>query len=156
MQILNQPEPTTFSGESVEPGSTGRLMVGFLCAVLASGGILGGYLYLRHRHSLEMERKAAEMTQPIVPPKIEARVDDAMVNGHDIRLGGTIQNISNDPLPGVSVQLELRRRSNGGLETRTASLEPADLAPNETGRYSLTVSARDYSTARLSKIEAGI
>lgn len=104
-----------------------------------------------------MERKAAEysQTRPIVPPKVEARVDDAMLKDHEIRLGGTLQNISNEPLSGISVQLELRRRSNGGLETRTASLEPADLAPNDTGRYSLTVSAKDYTTARLFRIEAG-
>src|SRR6516225_2819508 len=128
MPFLNQPKSTTFSGESAEPGSTGRLIIGVLCALLASGGILGGYLYLRHRHSLGVEREAAEKAQarPVVPPKVEARVDDAMLKDHDIRLGGTVQNVSNQPLQGITVQLELRRRSNGGLETKTTSLEPAD------------------------------
>jgi hypothetical protein len=156
MPILDQPE-STFSAERTEPGAAGRLFVGFLCALLASGGILGGYLYLRHRHSVAIELKEAQksQTRPVLPPKVEARVDDAMLKDHEIRLGGTVQNISNEALRGITIQLELRRRSNGGLETKTMALDPSDLGPNDTGRYSLTVSAKDYSTARLSRIEAG-
>ncbi len=69
-------------------------------------------------------------------------------------LGGILHNISNEPLRKVSVELLLRRRA-GAVESKEVQLDPNDLAPDGTGRYSLTLVAKDYSTATVGRVLAG-
>src|SRR5580765_3159296 len=94
---LNQPdtEPIVFEEEE-EQRHMRRLLVGVLCALIVTGSVFGGYLYLRKRHERQVAAAVAAETAQKAAPKVQVFVDDAMINGKTSLLGGTIQNISNE------------------------------------------------------------
>lgn len=155
MQILNQLEATPIPIEEEERRHTRRLLLGILCALLLTGSILGGYLYLRKKHERDVAAAAESAKIKARAPKLEVFVDDATLNGKQTVLGGTIHNISGEPLSNVTVELELRRRGTGGLETRAVTPDQTDLAVDGKIRYGIGLLAQDYSTARLLRIVAG-
>jgi len=156
MQTLNELETAPIPFEEEEQRHTRRLLVGVLCALIVTGILLGGYLYIRKRHDGEVARVAAANEKPkALPAKIEIFVDDAMLKDKDTVLGGTLHNISNEAFHNVSVELLLRRRAGAGVETRAVPANPSDLSPDGVARYSLTVSAKDYSSAVLGRVVAG-
>lgn len=132
-----------------------RLLVGILCAVVLTGSVFGGYLLLRKRHERQLAAATAVENQKKAAPKVEVAVDDAMVEGKKTFLGGTIHNISNETLRNVAVELQLRKRTGGGMETRIVPAEFSELAPDARARYGLEVAVQDYSSATFSKVLAG-
>jgi hypothetical protein len=135
-----------------------RVAVGILCAVLLTAGVFGGYLYLRNRHAREnAARELAEANQikPVLPPRAQIYVDDAMIKGSQTIIGGTVQNISGDQLSDLSVEINLTKRKDGFTETKIIPLDRHDLAPGEQGRYSITLSVQDYSAARVLGLKSG-
>jgi hypothetical protein len=155
MQILNQLETEPIPLEEEERRHTRRLVVGVLCALVLTGSVLGGYLYLRKRHERQLAATAAAETLKKTTPKVEVIVDDAMIEGKRSLLSGTIHNISGETLRNVAVELQLRKRTGGGLETRVVTPEASELAPDARTRYSLEVAVQDYSSATFSKVLSG-
>jgi len=141
MQILNQLETEPIPIDEEERRHTQRLLVGMLCALLLTGSIFGGYMYLRKRHERQIAAAVA--------------LDEATINGKKTLLSGTIHNISNESLRNLAVELQLRRRTGGGVETRTVTPEATDLAPDGNTRYSLELLAADYLSATFSHVLAG-
>src|SRR5262245_33187122 len=138
MQTLNQllddnPIPVV----EEEKRHTRRLLVGVLCALVLTASVLGGYLYLRKRHERQVAEATRLETAKKAAPKVEVLVDDAMIEGKTTLLGGTIHNISGEPLRNVAVELLLRKRSGSGMETKVVAPESTDLAPDATTRYGL-------------------
>ena len=144
MQILNQLETQPIPIEEEEKRHSRRLLVGVLCALILTGTVLGGYLYLRKRHERQMAAAAVELDVKRKAPKVEVFVDDATVDGKTSLLGGTIHNISGEPLHNLAVELQLRRRAGGGIETRSVTPETTELAPDARTRYSLELPSQDY------------
>src|SRR5438128_1222215 len=136
MQFLNQLETEPIPIEEEEKRHTRRLFVGMLCALLLTGAVFGGYLYLRKRHERQVAATVALENTKKARPKVEVLVDDATINGKKTLLGGTIHNISNESLRNVAVELQLRRRVGGGIETRAVIPEATELAPDGKTRYS--------------------
>ena len=155
MQILNQLETEPIPIDEEERHHTQRLLVGMLCALLLTGSIFGGYMYLRKRHERQIAAAVALETTKKATPKVEVFVDEATINGKKTLLGGTIHNISNESLRNLAVELQLRRRAGGGVETRTVTPEATDLAPDGKTRYSLELLAADYLSATFSHVLAG-
>src|SRR5437773_8745904 len=117
MQTLSQlhqldTEPIVFEQEE-ERRHTRRLVVGVLCALILTGSVFGGYLYLRKRHERQVAAAAALDNVKKSAPKVEVIVDDAMINGKTSVLSGTVHNISNEPLRNVAVEIQLRKRTGG-------------------------------------------
>ncbi|MBV9957731.1 MAG: hypothetical protein JO360_04885 [Acidobacteria bacterium] len=132
--------------------------IAIVCALGLTAALLLGYLVLRKRHAerLRAEQAVAEQAnKPAPPPQIQLFADDAMIKGSQVLLGGTVVNISAEKLTNVSVVLELRRRKDNVSETRTLQVEPRDLAPQEQGRYSVTVPSGDYRETRVIHIKSG-
>ena len=155
MQILNQLETEPIPIDEEERRHTQRLLVGMLCALLLTGSIFGGYMYLRKRHERQIAAAVALETTKKATPKIEVFVDEATINGKKTLLSGTIHNISNESLRNLAVELQLRRRTGGGVETRTVTPEATDLAPDGNTRYSLELLAADYLSATFSHVLDG-
>ena len=155
MQILNQLETEPIPIDEEERRHTQRLLVGMLCALLLTGAIFGGYIYLRKRHERQVAAVVALETTKKATTKVEVFVDDATINGKKTLLNGTIHNISNESLRNLAVELQLRRRTGGGVETRTVTPEATDLAPDGKTRYSLELLAADYISATFSHVLAG-
>jgi hypothetical protein len=154
MQILNQLETKPIPIEEEEKRHTRRLLVGLLCALILTGTVLGGYLYLRKRHERQVAA-AVELENKKKAPKVEVFVDDATVNGKTSLLGGTIHNISGEPLHNIAVELQLRRRAGSGIETRAVTPEQTELAPDGRTRYSLEVPVQDYISVTFLRVVAG-
>jgi hypothetical protein len=155
MQILNQLETEPIPIEEEERRHTRRLLIGVLCALVLTGSVFGGYLYLRKRHERQVAAAAAAETLKKTTPKVEVIVDDAMIDGKKSVLSGTIHNISGETLHNVAVELQLRKRKGGGLETQVVTPETGELAPDGRTRYSLEVAVQDYSSATFSKVLSG-
>ena len=154
MDILNQLETQPIPLEEEEKRHTRRLLVGLLCAVLVTGLVLGGYLFLRKRH--ERQVAAAEALEVKKnSPKVEVLVDDAIVKGKSTTLSGTVHNISPETLQNVAVELALRRRAGSGVETRVVVTDAAVLPPDGRARYSLEVATQDYSTSTFMRVVGG-
>jgi hypothetical protein len=155
MQILNQLETEPIPLEEEERNHTRRLLIGLACALLLTGVVLAGYLALRKRHERQVAAAAAAEKSRKAAPKIEVFVDDATLDGKKTVLGGTIHNISNEQFRNLSVQLQLRKRVGGGIETRSVTPQQTDLEPDGKTRYSVELWAQDYMTAQLLRIVSG-
>jgi hypothetical protein len=71
-------------------------------------------------------------------------------------ISGIITNISSDPVGPVQVELELSKREDVRItDKKIIPIEPAQLAPNETGKYELKISAKDYQQSKVSRILVG-
>jgi hypothetical protein len=154
MQTLSQlHDDSPFEEEERSHGR--RLLVGILCALLLTGAIFGGYLFLRKRHERQLAAAAAATRTKALAPRIEVFVDDPTMDGKKTMLGGTLHNISGEALRNLSVELELRQRKGGRLETRTITPEQTELAPDAKARYGVELQVSDYSSARLARIIGG-
>jgi hypothetical protein len=154
MNILNQLETQPIPLDEEEKRRTQRLLVGMLCAVVLTGAVLGGYMWLRKRHERQVAA-AAEAEVKRKAPRVEVFVDDALVNGKTTTLGGTVHNISNETLQNITVELQLRRRVGSGLDTRVVVPEMTDLAPDARAHYSVQVATDDYISATFFRVAGG-
>jgi hypothetical protein len=154
MDILNDLETNPIPLDEEEKRHTQRFLVGLLCAVVITGLLLGGYVYLRKRH----ERQVAAATELEVKKKaakVEVFVDDAVVNGNATTLSGTVHNISTENLQNIAVELQLRRRVSGGTDLRAIVPESTELAPDAKTRYSLQVQTQDYISVTFLRVTGG-
>ena len=75
-----------------------------------------------------------------------------MIDGKKSILGGTVHNISGEALHNVAVELQLRKRTGGGIETLVVMPETTELAPDASARYKLEIAVQDYSSVTFSKV----
>ena len=141
----------------VEPkSSAGPKMLAGLAALLITALVFAGYALLRKRHAGSLvSSPQASTTDAIKPPKALIIIDEALLQGGKTTIGGVVRNTSSEKLEGLAVELELRRRKDAVIETRSISLAPADLESQQEGRYLLELKAQDYSSARLVALKAG-
>lgn len=130
-----------------------------ISALVITALVFTGYAVLRKRHAQESGLLALSSSPPTAeprkPPKALVMVDDALLQGSKTIIGGTVRNTSTEKLEGLSVEVELKRRKDGVAEKQLVALEPAQLEPEQEGRYSLELKAKDYASARLVALKAG-
>ena len=131
------------------------LVVAIICALGISAALFAGYYYLQRRHAEKMRATQQSKASPNLPPEAQIYEDEALLKGAQAVIGGTVVNISQATLANLTVDLELKRRQDGTLETRSVAVEPGELAPDQQGRYSLSISSRDYRGARLLRLRSG-
>jgi hypothetical protein len=88
-------------------------------------------------------------------PEADIYVDEAMLAKPYAIIGGTVRNVGPEKLEKLSVEIELRRREGGEVERRVVSVEPADLAPGEQGKYTLKVLSDEWGGSRLVTLRSG-
>lgn len=135
--------------------STLPMVLAGVCALLITGLVFAGYTLLRKRHADSGLALTAPQSQEVKPAKALIVVDEALLKSSQITLGGAVKNTSNEKLENLSVELELKRRKDGGDETKLIALVPATLESQREGRYSLQLKAADYSSAHLSRLLSG-
>lgn len=144
----------------VEPkGAAGPKLLAGLSALVITALVFTGYALLRKRHAEDSGSLA--LSSPVStadarkPPKALIIVDEALLQGGKTTIGGIVRNTSAEKLEGLSVELELKHRKDGVTEKRLVPVDPAQLEPQQEGRYSLELKAQDYSSARLVALKAG-
>ena len=141
-----------------EKETSRRMWLGIVCAVGLSAILLVGYGYFRKRHALQvLENSAVPVVDnglPKGPPLAHVMIDEPSLEKGMTTIGGTVKNISERQLSGLSVSLELIHRKNGTAEQKSISLEPADLQPQQEAQYSLKLSAQQYGSIRFIGVKA--
>lgn len=136
--------------------SSGLKIAAAVAALLITAIVFVGYGYLRHRQAQAAAAvQQAVSTQPKAPPQALILVDEALLQGANTVLGGTVRNIGNAKLGGLSVELELKRRKSDTVERKQVPLTPADLETSQEGSYSLQLKAQDYISARVVALRTG-
>ncbi|HEX8336983.1 MAG TPA: hypothetical protein VF621_09645 [Pyrinomonadaceae bacterium] len=102
------------------------------------------------------QQKAPQAT-PTPKPSPEAHVflDEARLAKPYAIVGGSVQNVGRGKLEKLSVEVELRRRDNSGVETREIKVEPGDLEPGQQGKFSLKVLSEEWSGSRVKGLRSG-
>ena len=88
-------------------------------------------------------------------PDVEIFVDEAMLKKPHAVLGGTVKNVGTERLENLSLEIELTRRSDGSAERREVSVEPREIAPGASGKYSLKVLSDEWSGSRIIRLQTG-
>src|SRR5215216_5941135 len=102
------------------------------------------------------QQKAAQATPTPKPePQAHIFVDEAMLAKPYAIIGGAVQNVGNEKLEKLSVEVELRRRADSGVERREVSVEPADLEPGQQGKFSFKVLSEEWSGSRVVGLKGG-
>ena len=140
----------------VEPkSSAGPKLLAGLAALLITALVFAGYALLRKRHAGSLVSSQQATTTTSKPPQALILIDEALLQGGKTSIGGVVRNTSSEKLEGLAVELELRRRKDAGIETRSIPLAPANLDSQQEGRYLVELKAQDYSSARLVALKAG-
>lgn len=135
--------------------SSGLKMLAAISALVITALIFVGYAYLRKRQAQSIVPAQQAAAQPKAPPQALILVDEALLQGSNTLLGGTVRNISNSRLSGLSIELELKRRKDGTSEKKLVSLSPADIDSQQEGRYSIQLKAQDYASAKVIALHDG-
>jgi hypothetical protein len=102
------------------------------------------------------QQKAAQATPtPRQEPRAHVFVDEAMLAKPYAIIGGAVQNVGKEKLEKLSVEVELRRRADSGVETREVRVEPADLEPGQQGKFSLKILSEEWSGSRVVGLRGG-
>ena len=135
--------------------SSGLKIAAAVSALLITALVFVGYAYLRKRQAQSAAPAQQLAAQPKPSPQALILVDEALLQGTNTVLGGTVRNITNQRLSAISVELELKRRSGGGVEKKQVALNPVELGPSEDGQYSLQLKAQEYVSARVVGLYSG-
>jgi len=142
-----------------EPRSSTTLkLIAAISAVVIGVLLLVGYAYIRKPHAentASLLAAARPSPEPRPSPKALIVVDEALLKGGTTTIGGTVKNTSSEPLGPLSVEVELKRRKDGGADVKLVALEPQQLDPQQESRYSLQIKAQDYSSARVTALRIG-
>lgn len=137
--------------------STKRKLLAGVCAVAITAILLAGYAYFRRYHA---QRVLQNATPPVAesahkgPALAHVIVDEPTLEKGMTTVGGVVKNISNQPLSGVSVTLELRRRKDGKNEQTVLTVTPGQLQPQQEGSYAAKVSIDEFASVRLAGVQA--
>ncbi len=87
----------------------------------------------------------AAAAKPAAPtPEANVIVDEPRLAKPYAVIGGSVQNVGPQKLEQLSVLIELRRRVDGTVERREASVVPADLSPGEQGKFAIKVEPEEF------------
>jgi hypothetical protein len=136
--------------------SSGLKVAAAVAAVAITAIVFVGYGYLRHRQAQSAAAaEQAARTPPKAAPQALILIDEALLQGANTVLGGTVRNISNGKLENLSVELELKQRRADAVERKQVSLIPADLEATQEGQYSIQLKAQDYISAKVVALHSG-
>jgi hypothetical protein len=88
-------------------------------------------------------------------PEANVYVDEAMLARPYAIIGGTVENVGAERLEKLSVEIELRRRGDGGVERREVAVEPGVLEKGKQGRFRLKVLSQEWSGSRVVSLRSG-
>jgi len=144
--------------EAKQGRSSAVKIFSILAALAVTAALLVGFLTWRKRHEELVGTERAAQANPVraaLPAKVQVYMDEPVRKGPQALIGGTVHNISNESLSNVSVEIELTRRKDASTEVRVLGVDPNQLAADQKGRYSLTLTG-DYRSIKLLNIKSGL
>lgn len=146
-------EKTDFSSRAIKSVAPEMRKAGGVCALFMLAALLAGCQAFSRQHA-GSQPAASELKTTNRTAQAQIVEDEPMLKGSQAVIGGAVRNLSDGKLEGLSIELELRRRTDGSTEVRQASLAPDTLAPGEEGRYALSVPSREWGNARILRLKS--
>lgn len=152
-ELINQNEEIIHTIESTDTRSAKNKAIALVCALFLTGGLIGGYLFLRWKNE-----KNAGLNQPKIEQKTVTNalanilVDEPIPRGTQAILGGTIVNTSDKTLKALSIEMEMTKRNGEGTEKKVLSIEPQNLAPGESGRYTFAFLSKEFKSVKITRL----
>src|SRR4030095_3158664 len=141
-----------------EKESSRRKLLAVVCAVGLSAILLVGYAYMRNRHAKQVAANSAvppvDNGLPKGPPVVHVLMDEPLLEKSNTVFGGTVKNISDRELTGLSVALDLLKREMGAVTQLSILVDPSRLQPQQEASYSVKLSAQEYGTIRFVGLKA--
>jgi hypothetical protein len=134
---------------SISKAFTFPLVLSFL--LLAGCQRSAGTRQAKEAESSKGDKAAATVSQA---PGVEIFVDEALLRKPHAILGGTLKNVGAEKLENLSLELELIRRADGSAERREVAIEPREIAPGGSGRYSFKVLSDEWSGSRIIRLQS--
>lgn len=136
--------------------STAIKLVASACALALAATLLFGLMLLRQHQQdrLNASRRAEQAAHVVAPVQAQVFQDEVRLKGADAVVGGTVKNISDSPLQGLTVEIALKRRAAQETETRTLQIVPNNLQQGEEGQYSLQISPTEYAGAQVVRLHS--
>ena len=137
--------------------STKRKLLAVVCAVAITAVLFAGYAVVRKYHELQVR---ADTPPPVPTPTprgpalAHVIVDEPTLERDMTTVGGVVRNVSDQPLSGLTVMLEFRRRKDGKTEQTVLHVMPDDLQPQEEGSYAAKFSIDEFASVRLAGVQA--
>ena len=137
-----------------------RMLLGVVCAMVITAIVLAGYALMRKRHAQQQAQLIASAATPVPdtgpkgPPLVHVMIDEPTLEKGTTVIGGSVKNISDRELTGLSVALELRKRKDGTTESTLVPVAPAQLQPQQEGQYSLRLPTQSYGSIRFVGMKA--
>ena len=136
--------------------STKRKLLAVVCAFAVTALLFAAYSYIRTFYT--PVNHAAEMAPPVEPAKGPALahvvLDEPTLENKMTTIGGVVKNVSGQPLSGLSVTLELRRRKDNLTVREVLRVTPGQLQPQEEGAYAAKFSIDEFSSVKLARVQA--
>jgi hypothetical protein len=116
---------------------------------------LGYFRFFRQTpQNLAGQEQQPKETPPAASTEVQIFENEPILKESQAVVGGTVRNISQGSLNNLSLELELKRRSDGSTETRSVSVEPSNLAPGEEGKYSLALPRQEFSGTQIKHLKS--
>lgn len=135
-----------------EKESSRRKLLAVVCAVGLTALVLAGYAYIRRFHAAKVAANAVQpapvTTGPKGPPLAHILIDEPTLDKGSTTFAGVVKNISERPLTGLSISLELHR-NDGKVEQSLVPVDPAQLQPKQEGSYSVKLPTQTYGSIKL-------
>jgi hypothetical protein len=125
------------------------------CLLLGALALVGYLLFFRdsEQKTSRQEQRQSELPAPV---STEAQIfeDEPILKDSKAVIGGTVRNLSREALTNLSLDIELKRRSDGSAEMRTVSVEPKTIAPGAEGKYSLLIARQEFSGTLIKRLKS--
>ncbi len=129
---------------------------GLIVAALLIGTLFGGYFMLRHKQAqqiaLATPLREATRARATTPPQVNVFEDAAFLRRSEAVIGGSVENVSDTPLPQLTLTIKLLARDGQREELKTVKVTSADLAPGARASYSVTVPEGVWSGAKVVRV----
>ena len=136
--------------------STKRKLLAVVCAVAVTAILLAAYGYTRMFYT--SQNLASATPTPAEPAKGPALahvvIDEPTLENKMTTIGGVVKNISGQPLSGLSVTLELRRRKDNLAVREVLQVTPGQLQPQQEGTYAAKFSIDEFASVKLAGVQA--
>ena len=126
-------------------------LLGFLSAALLVATLFGGYFVMRNRQVRQVVPDSHQQTSNAKMEAIKFRVfeDEAYLKKSQAVIGGTVENVSDQPLTQLAVTIKLHSKGGQHDELKIVALEPSTLEAGARAAYQLMVPTDKWKGAKV-------
>lgn len=131
------------------------VLIAVAVSLLTAAILAIGYFFIFYPTAQNpVEEQNAKSAVPTVATEAQIFEDEPVLKDSQVVISGKVRNISRESLNDLSLELELKRRSDSSLEVRSIEIEPNDLAPGGEGKYALVLPRKEFSGTQIKHLKS--